>query len=221
MKLLDSLDWRAVRDQYDVRESVSKRLRELLRRRLVDQFAELSLGISQVDGNYSAAEHSLGNKVLARNTNAASSVVFLARQLASLTSARSVPDLIRDANIDYLKIGVGSEISCMVNPTVCWVANTRTIWTHLLVKHGDDVRKADEELKLYREADASSEMAYEMWAAIHAELGVALTKDRGDGHYCFETRPSFCRRDQIPVGGRHCFKFVRQVSRLKAGPTYP
>lgn len=176
MKFLNSLDWLAVREQYDVREDVSRQLRELLRRRLVDQFAELSLGISQVDGNYSAAEHSLGIKILARNPNAASSVVFLARQFASLANARSVPDLIRRANIDYLKIGVGSEISCMINPTVCWVANTRTIWTHLLVKHGDDVSRADEELKLYREADASSEMEYAMWADIHTELDVALTR---------------------------------------------
>jgi len=46
----------------------------------------------------------------------------------------------------------------MVNPPVCWVANTRTIWTHLVIKHADSIAKADEELKLYREADVTSEI---------------------------------------------------------------
>ena len=64
----------------------------------------------------------------------------------------------------------------MVNPQVCWVANTRTIWTHLVVKHADSIRKADEQLTLYREANVNSEMDYQMWSAIHAELGVALTR---------------------------------------------
>ena len=87
-----------------------------------------------------------------------------------------MPDLISLARLAYLKIGVGSEISCMVNPKVCWVANTRTIWTHLVIKHADSIRKADEELKHYRQADVSSEMDYQMWTAIHAELRVALTR---------------------------------------------
>ena len=64
----------------------------------------------------------------------------------------------------------------MVNPKVCWVANTRTIWTHLVIKHADSIKKADAELKLYRPADGSSEMDYRMWAAIHAELRVTLTR---------------------------------------------
>lgn len=63
-----------------------------------------------------------------------------------------------------------------MNPSVCWVANTRTIWTHLVVKHGDSIQIADEHLQLYREADVTSEMDYEMWTAIHAELRVALTR---------------------------------------------
>jgi len=64
----------------------------------------------------------------------------------------------------------------MVNPNVCWVANTRTIWTHLVIKHADNVAKADEELSLYRQADTTSEMEYSSWSAIHAELDVALTR---------------------------------------------
>jgi hypothetical protein len=64
----------------------------------------------------------------------------------------------------------------MLNPQVCWVANTRTVWAHLLVKHNDNVAKANEELRHYRDRDETSEMAYAKWADIHATLEVALTR---------------------------------------------
>jgi hypothetical protein len=64
----------------------------------------------------------------------------------------------------------------MINPQVCWTANTRTIWAHLVIKHDDNFDKANEELALYRQADVSSEMAYQMWAYIHAELATAMTR---------------------------------------------
>lgn len=69
----------------------------------------------------------------------------------------------------------------MVNPGLCWVANTRTIWTHLVIKHADNFAKAAQELKLYREADVSSEMAYSMWTAIHAELAGTMTRVSEEG----------------------------------------
>ena len=139
-------------------------------------FADLALGISDEAGNYSAVEHGLGPKVLSTNLNASQQVFKLASSFQSLKNARAVPELIRKANMKNLQIGVGSEISCLINPRVCWVANTRTIWTHLAIKHADNIAKAEEELKLYREADPSSEMAYQMWSAIHSELDVALTR---------------------------------------------
>jgi hypothetical protein len=83
-------------------------------------------------------------------------------------------ELIKRARLKYLQIGVGSEISCMVNG-VCRVANTRTIWTHLVIKHGYDVAKADEELELYREADVTSEMAY---VSCQHEIEVRRTEGR-------------------------------------------
>lgn len=92
-----------------------------------------------------------------------------------------VPPLIRQAAINYLKIGVGSEASCMLNPRVCWVANTRTIWTHLVIKHADNFNKADEELKLYRDHNDSSEMAYRIWVAIHRELAVSMMRIASEG----------------------------------------
>jgi hypothetical protein len=71
----------------------------------------------------------------------------------------------------------------MLNPTVCWVANTRTPWAHLLVKHNDNSKRADEELDLYRDGAETSEMAYSKWADIRATLDVALTRIGEDGQY--------------------------------------
>lgn len=154
---------------------VHRELQKFRNQNAVNKFTDLALGISDNNGNYSAAEHGLGPKILSFNDNAPQRVFDLAGQFNSLSKAHGVPELIKTARLKYLQIGVGSEISCMVNPEVCWVANTRTIWTHLVVKHGYDIAKADEELKLYREADVSSEMAYQAWTDIHSKLDVALT----------------------------------------------
>lgn len=176
MSILSSVDWPSVRRHYDTRARVSDYLKALQQDNSTIKFADLALGISNPDANYSAAEHWLGPKILENNINAEKQVFDLAYKFAKLENARQVPELIKKAQIKYLQIGVGSEISCLINPEVCWVANKRTIWTHLIIKHADNVAKADEELKLYNEADATSEMAYRMWAAIHAELDVALTR---------------------------------------------
>jgi hypothetical protein len=174
--ILKSINWAAVRQHYDERVTVSENLRKLYKQNAVDKFADLALGITNVDGNYSSAEHGLGPRILNFNANPNRRVFKLAGEFMALADARRVPELIRRAQLKYLGIGVGSEISCMVNPHVCWIANTRTIWTHLLIKHADNIAKADEELKLYREADAESEMAYAMWAEIHSKLDVALIR---------------------------------------------
>lgn len=178
MAILDSVDWVWVRRHYDDRVSVSDALIGLHETRSVQKFAELALGISDADGNYSANEHRLGPSILypGQNINAEQRVFDLAGEFMALADARRVPELIAGARVAYLKIGVGSEISCMVNPKVCWVANMRTIWTHLVIKHADSIERADAELGLYREADGSSEMGYQMWAALHAELRVTLTR---------------------------------------------
>ena len=175
MHILDAVDWAVVRKNYNNRIRVHKELVRLHKERSFTAFADVALGITDNDGNYSAAEHGLGPKILALNLNAAQHVFDLASTFIPLADARDVPALIWRAGLKYLQIGVGSEISCMVNPQVCWVANTRTIWTHLVIKHGYDVAKADTELALYRDADVTSEMAYKAWADIHTKLDVALT----------------------------------------------
>ncbi len=178
MAILERVDWRTVRSQFEKRTRVSKRLRELHRQGKVKEFARTAVGFTDPDANYSASEghRPLGPDILNSNLNAERQVFELAGKFPQLKDARQVPEIIKAARIKYLFIGVGSEISCMMNPQVCWVANRRTIWTHLVIKHADNVAKADEELQLYRDSDETSEMAYDKWAAIHAELLVALTR---------------------------------------------
>lgn len=53
--------------------------------------------------------------------------------------------------------------------------------TQLVIKHADDFNKADTELRLYRDADTNSEMAYVIWTAIHAELATSMTRIAEEG----------------------------------------
>lgn len=173
---LASLNWNLVRQHYDERELVHRRMRKLHGGGLIKQFFDLAVGISDPNGNYSAAEHSIGPKVAMYNPNAPKRVFDLASNFLTVEQGLDVPPLIRAAAISYLQIGVGSELSCMMNPTICWVANSRTIWAHLLIKHNDNYSKADEELALYRDNDTSSEMAYKIWVGIHRTLDTAMTR---------------------------------------------
>ncbi len=176
MSVFDEIDWDEVRQHYDERVETHERLLKLHDGGLRKEFFRLALGIERSSGNYSAAEHAIGPRVAAENPKHEERVFNLATELRAVTNGRTVPRTVRAAGLRYVAVGVGSELSCMVNPQVCWVANTRTIWTHLVVKHADNVALADEELDLYRDGDASSEMAYAKWAAIHRELDTAMTR---------------------------------------------
>lgn len=176
MSIFDEVNWADVREHYDERHATHKRLIKLHDGKLKKEFFRLAMGIESASGNYSAAEHGIGPRVAAENLNHETRVFDLATGLRAVVKGTAVPKIVREAGLRYLAIGVGSELSCMVNPTVCWVANTRTIWTHLVIKHADNVAVADEALKLYRDSDASSEMAYQIWTGIHRELDTAMTR---------------------------------------------
>jgi hypothetical protein len=167
---LATLDWNLVHQHYLERETAHRRLLRLHQGKLIDPFVDLAIGISDPNGNYSAAEHGIGPKILGTNANARQRVYDLSSRFLAVTHGRQVPPLIKSAGISYLQIGVGSEISCMMNPKVCWIANSRTIWAHLLIKHKNNYGKADDELALYRDNDATSEMAYQIWVAIHKTM---------------------------------------------------
>lgn len=180
MSILQELDWAEIKAHYRDRVNEAKNLRELYENKNVSVFADLALGMTAPAGNYSASEHGLGPKILGSNLNAKGRIYGLAGKFILLKDASTVPKLIREENLKYLRIGVGSELSCMMNPAVCWVCNKRTIWLYLAQTQG--LRKANEALQLFNEHDDNSSMAYESWQdAYHPELGPELKRVAEDG----------------------------------------
>lgn len=170
-----SIDWSRVRSHYQQRVGISQRLRRLHKEDDRSSFAKLLLGIDDPHGNYSAAEHHLGPLVLGDNSDAQDRIHRFASDIMTLDSPRHLPSLIQRTALRYLGIGVGSEASCLLRPREMWVANTRTLWSHLLMKH-KSVSVANEELALYRDREDSSEMAYRKWVALHRELGPHMVR---------------------------------------------
>lgn len=173
---LHTLNMQDVHSHYLRRISFGKKLRAFLRDNVVGSYVPLSLGISTPEGNYSASDHGLGPKILSGRPPA--SVFSLAISLSSCRTATGMLDAVYSAAIPYLKVSVGSEMAMLLQPASFWVANTRTVWAHLLLKHDFDYKTADEALYLYRVDDQNSEMSYKVWKAIYHEMGssvVALT----------------------------------------------
>ena len=50
-----------------------------------------------------------------------------------------------------------------------------------MIKHADNFDLANEELTLYREGIADSQMAYRIWSEIHGRLDTALTRIAEEG----------------------------------------
>lgn len=180
VSILREVDWSEVKSQYQMRSKISAELRTLMNDGQVRKFAELAIGISDDAGNYSAAEHPRIKASIPTNLNWMGRVFNLAKEFIPLKNASEVPQLIDRANLDYLKISVGSELSCMMNPKVCWVCNVRTIWTHLAWTRGPG--EAEELLKAFRIGDSDSEMAYSNWSVgFHPDLGGSLTEVSEEG----------------------------------------
>src|SRR2546427_771476 len=113
MTILQRIDWQAVRGQYERRIMVSKRLRALHEQGKIKDFGQMAVGLTDPDANYSASEghRPLGPDILNSNMNAERQIFALAGKFISLAGARQVPELIKTAQIKYLFVGVGSEIS--------------------------------------------------------------------------------------------------------------
>jgi hypothetical protein len=167
------IDLHSVNEHYMQRKAISKQLGRLLADCDDDKYVELAVGVSDPLANYSAHEHQLGPQILANNPNSA--VFALAQRLANpKLKVTHVPKSIYDANLAYLKISVGSEIACLLQPNRFWVGNVRTIWSHLVIKHKGDWERANEELELYRFGDVSSEMNYQIWRDIYLSMEASL-----------------------------------------------
>jgi hypothetical protein len=159
---------------YQQRLSAHQELEKYFKARNIESYADLALGISRPEGNYSASEHRLGPQVLANNSK--ESVYNLASALVKLHDAHHVPQTIYKSNMPYLRISLGSEMAMMLNPDKYWVGNVRTIYAHLLFKHNGNKSIADEELRLYKEPDGSrpSAMEYQIWRELYLSLENSL-----------------------------------------------
>ena len=172
--MLTHLSMRGVLQTYLVREKTHKILLSAFADRQVKRYLELALGITDPAGNYSADEHKLGPRIL--DMNRQQSIFELARSLYECPSPHDIPTVIYSHKLSHLKISVGSEMAMMLRPNDFWVANVRTVWAHLLIKHGDNYGLANEELQLYRNGERSSEMNYKIWAEIYPLLEVSLVR---------------------------------------------
>jgi hypothetical protein len=169
-----------VADHYNKRLEASERLKKLYDESSADAFARSALGISEPDCNYSANEHKLGPRILSLVKPV--DVLNLAQQLMHCDSPQTMIEAIYKRNIRYLKVSVGSEIAMMLNPEKYWVANTRSAWAHLLIKYNFNYKTANEALRLYRDQDDDSEMAYRKWKAIYFDMRPDMIElgNRGD-----------------------------------------
>ncbi len=168
MSLLTSLSMKNVYDHYRQREKIHNELLALLERRDIESFVRLAVGVSDPHANYSASEYGGGVLILQRNS--AQAVVGRAESLYHCTNSKFIPDIIYRHAISYLKISVGSEIAMMLRPYDHWVANTRTTWAYLLIKHAYNLKLANEELLLYKDGERDSEMDYALWSDMHRLL---------------------------------------------------
>lgn len=167
------IDLHSVKSHYMRRKAISEQLGRLLAGRAETEYVELAVGVSDPLANYSAYEHQLGLKIL--DNNSIGAVFGLAQRLADQKlKVTHVPKTIYGANLLYLKIGVGSEIACLLQPKRFWVGNVRTIWSHLVIKHKGNLERANEELELYRVGDVSSEMNYQIWRDIYLSMEPSL-----------------------------------------------
>src|SRR5438132_675618 len=122
--LIAELDMHEVREHYMVRERTHAQVRRLFDAGAVHDFVQLALGISDPAGNYSAAEHRLGPRILSESNEA--DVFTLATEIEACPITHHLPDLIYRHSLPYLKISVGSEIAMILKPNVHWVGNVRT-----------------------------------------------------------------------------------------------
>lgn len=169
---LSKIDMNGVREHYLLRERTHRELRRLFDAGDQAGYVPLALGMTENHaGNYSSGEHGFGYQILDASASAAGSVFELAGALDQLPTVNRLPTVVYEAGIRYLKISIGSEMAMMLRPNDCWVGNRRTIWSHLLVKHGLDRKRANDELKLYYDRDMESEMDYQVWRDLYLLVG--------------------------------------------------
>jgi hypothetical protein len=128
---------------------VSDKLIELHDSSKKTEFVKLLIGESNPAGNYSASEHGHDANIWYNNRpqliwDFGTELLYDASDEFSIISA------IENHAISYLKLAIGTEMACMLRPKDFYVANSRTCWGFLVVKHNGDRALATEEWNAYQ-----------------------------------------------------------------------
>ena len=103
---LNGLDMNEVRAHYDERIKTSKNLLKLFQDQDIKRFANLALGISAMQGNYSAREHNLGPRILSFTKPV--TIFELAKTFMSCGDSGEMLTAIYNRQISHLKIRLAS-----------------------------------------------------------------------------------------------------------------
>lgn len=180
---LAHLDMAEVHSHYVQRYKLHQKMVAAFTAKDAAAYSNLALGISDPAGNYSAAEHHLGNMIV--KVNGADAILALAQTLYAAPSPKKLPALLTTADVKYLKISIGSEMSMLLRPDTFWTTNVRTVWAHLLNESGDDYKEANDALSVFRgdSDDKKSshnwdapDMSYALWSDFHVKLETTLKR---------------------------------------------
>jgi hypothetical protein len=171
--------WKKVLDHYECRMLIHQQLLKLHASNEITLFAELLVGVSNKEASYGASGRlRFGQKILGKNPDAAQKLFRVAEEFMDLKNGHGldVPGIIDNAHLKYFRIGIGSEASCMLNPDVCWITNTRTVWAGLVYEHG--LGQANEALQANKAlGDAKGHRKLlEYWPSIINEGNALSTK---------------------------------------------
>lgn len=174
--MLEQLDFTEVRETYDRRLNVHQLLLKHFSEEAIEDYVLLALGISNPAGNYSANEWSHGPEIL--NNNLAATIHRRVFNLATeiyRCAINHVPRTIYQADINNLKISVGSEMGMMLRPDDIWVGNVRTYWVHMLINNDWNVAIANEAVGLFRDNERDADMEYRVWRDVYLATEKSLS----------------------------------------------
>jgi hypothetical protein len=176
-RTLATLEFTDVATVYARRLEAHRQIVSSLRSRRINVFVDLALGIENEYGNFSARLNDLARPILEHNTRRR--IFEFGRKLEAWKNPATLPDLVYEQNLPYLKVGVGTEMAALLRPKDCWVTNIRTLWMHLVVKTGGDTRRATEALGLYtssRGDGGDDDYEYKYWRDLHPLVGRDLMR---------------------------------------------
>lgn len=155
MLALNEADWAWIGTHFARRLKTHHTLKQYHRDGDAARFAELALGVSDPEGNQSASDFGLGKAIL-ENKNAVRRLFELGDKMLALSRPAELPPLLAQTGLEGLKIGVGSEIACMLRPSLCWVANTKSLWSYLVDDCQGNERQATQLMGSYNEVGVAT-----------------------------------------------------------------